>query len=116
MSLQIGSQVAGYRIAGILGEGGMGIVYEAEHAILGRKAALKTLLRELAATDEFRRRFIRESQVVAAIDHPNIIPIYDAGEIEGTAYIAMRYVPGGDLADLIAKRAPLAAPEALSIL
>jgi predicted ATPase/serine/threonine protein kinase len=116
MTLQIGSQVAGYQIAGILGEGGMGIVYEAEHVLLRRKAALKTLLRDLAGTVEFRERFVRESQVVAAIDHPNIIPIYDAGEIDGTAYIAMRYVPGGDLADLIRRRAPLPPLEALSIL
>jgi serine/threonine protein kinase len=116
MSLQIGSQVAGYQIARILGEGGMGIVYEAEHVQLRRKAALKTLLNELAATVEFKERFIRESQVVASIDHPNIIPIYDAGETGGTAYIAMRFVSGGDLADLIQRRAPLPAPEALSIL
>jgi non-specific serine/threonine protein kinase len=116
MTLQIGSQVAGYRIVGVLGEGGMGVVYEAEHALLGRKAALKSLLRELAATEEFRQRFIRESQVVAAIDHPNIIPIYDAGEADGTAYIAMRYVPGGDLADLLQRRGALPPQEALSIL
>src|SRR5215210_4071858 len=116
MSLQVGSQVAGYRIIGVLGEGGMGVVYEAEHALLGRKAALKSLLRELAATDEFRARFIRESQVVAAIDHPNIIPIYDAGELDGTAFIAMRFVAGADLAEQIRRRGPLAPAETLSIL
>src|SRR6185312_15695283 len=113
MTLQIGSQIAGYRIVGILGEGGMGIVYEAEHALLGRKAALKSLLSELAANEEYRERFIRESQAVAAIDHPNIIPVYDAGETDGLAYIAMRYVPGGDLADLIQRRGALPSQEAL---
>ena len=116
MTLQIGSQLAGYRIVGILGEGGMGIVYEAEHALLGRKAALKSLLGELAANEEYRARFIRESQAVASIDHPNIIPVYDAGETDGTAYIAMRYVPGGDLADLIERRGALPPQEVLSIL
>src|SRR3954451_11771527 len=94
----------------------MGVVYEAEHALLGRKAALKSLLQELAATEEYRARFIRESQVVAAIDHPNIIPIYDAGETNGTAYIAMRYVPGGDLAGRIQRQGALPPEEALSIL
>jgi predicted ATPase len=116
MTLQIGSQVAGYRIVGVLGEGGMGIVYEAEHALLGRKAAIKSLLRELADNEEYKARFIRESQLVAAIDHPNIIPIYDAGESGGSAYIAMRYVPGVDLAELLRRRVQLPPHEALTIL
>ena len=98
-----GSQIAGYRITGALGQGGMGTVYAAEHAILGRKAALKTLLPALAGDGDFRERFIAESQMVAALDHPSIIPIYDAGEADGIVYIAMRYVSGGDLADLIDK-------------
>ena len=96
-----GSQIAGYRITGALGQGGMGTVYAAEHAILGRKAALKTLLPALAGDGDFRERFIAESQMVAALDHPSIIPIYDAGEVDGVVYIAMRYVAGGDLAGLI---------------
>jgi len=116
MTFQIGSEVARYRITGTLGQGGMGVVYEAVHALLGRKAALKTLLAELSGNEEFKERFIRESQVVAAIDHPNIIPIYDAGDSGGTAYIAMRYVPGVDLAGLIQRRAALPPDEALSIL
>jgi len=116
VTLQIGSELAGYRIVGVLGEGGMGIVYEAEHTLLGRKAALKSLLGDLAANEEYRARFIRESQAVASIDHPNIIPVYDAGETGGTAYIAMRYVPGGDLADLLERKGALPPPEALSIL
>ena len=98
-----GSQIAGYRITGALGQGGMGTVYAAEHAILGRKAALKTLLPALAGDSDFRERFIAESQMVAALDHPSIIPIYDAGEADGIVYIAMRYVSGGDLAGLIDK-------------
>jgi non-specific serine/threonine protein kinase len=116
MSLHIGSQVAGYRILGVLGEGGMGIVYDAEHVLLGRKAALKTLLSEFTHNEDFRERFIRESQTVAAIDHPNIIPIYDAGEVNGTAYIAMRFVAGSDLAQVIDRRGALPPQEALSIL
>src|SRR4029079_1184197 len=98
-----------------LGQGGMGIVYDAEHALLGRKAALKTLLRELTGNVEFRERFIRESQVVAAIDHPNIIPIYDAGELGGTAFIAMRFVDGADLAEHSLPRGPLEHAPTLSL-
>jgi len=110
-----GSEIAGYRIVGTLGRGGMGFVHEAEHVLLGRKAALKTLLPELADDGEFRERFIGESQMVAALDHPGIIPIYDAGEQNGVVYIAMRYVSGGDLADEI-DRAPLEPDRAVSIL
>ena len=79
----------------------MGFVYEAEHLLLERKAALKTLAPELGGGADFRERFIRESQTVASIDHPNIIPIYDAGDHEGLVYIAMRYVKGPDLEKLI---------------
>src|SRR5436190_355567 len=100
-TLPIGAQVAGYRISGTLGRGGMGFVYEAEHAVLGRKAALKTLLPELLEDGDFRQRFVAESQTVAALDHPSIIPIYDAGDAGGVVYIAMRYVAGGDLAQLV---------------
>src|SRR6266550_5766469 len=114
-TLPIGAQVAGYRISGTLGRGGMGFVYEAEHAVLGRKAALKTLLPDLTEDDEFRSRFIAESQMVAALDHPSIIPIYDAGEAEGIVYIAMRYVSGGDLHQLL-EAGPLAADRAVAIL
>ena len=100
-TLDVGGEIAGYRLTGLLGRGGMGNVYEAEHAILGRKAAIKTLLPELAGDGDFRERFIRESQMVAALDHPGIIPIYDAGESGGIVYIAMRHVGGGDLQELI---------------
>ena len=99
--LGVGGEIAGYRLTGLLGRGGMGYVYEAEHTILGRKAAIKTLLPELAGDGDFRERFIRESQMVAALDHPGIIPIYDAGETNGIVYIAMRHVGGGDLQELI---------------
>lgn len=92
-----GTEIAGYRISALLGHGGMGYVHEAEHTILGRKAALKTLAPELAGDPDFRERFIRESRMAAALDHPSIIPIYDAGEAAGVAYIAMRYASGGDL-------------------
>ena len=103
-ALETDSVLAGYRVTGLLGRGGMGFVYEAEHLLLRRKAALKTLAPELGGGADFRERFIRESQTVASIDHPNIIPIYDAGDHEGLVYIAMRYVKGPDLEKLIKER------------
>ncbi len=115
-ALDSDSVLAGYRVTGLLGRGGMGFVYEAEHLLLRRKAALKTLAPELGGGADFRERFIRESQTVASIDHPNIIPIYDAGDHEGLVYIAMRYVKGPDLEKLIAGGGTRDPNEALSIL
>jgi predicted ATPase/predicted Ser/Thr protein kinase len=114
-TLEIGTRLGGYRIEGQLGRGGMGIVFLAEHERLGRKAALKLLVPELAADEDFRARFVRESQLIAAIEHPNIIPIYDADEIDGLLYVAMRYVDGTDLKELIAQEQRLAVSHALEI-
>ncbi len=75
----------------------MGVVYLATHTGLDRKVALKLLTPDYADDEGFRARFLRESKLAASIDHPNIIPVYDAGEIEGTFYLAMRYVEGVDL-------------------
>ena len=95
--LEEGTELGGYRIESRLGRGGMGVVYLATHIQLGRKIALKVLSPELAEDEEFRTRFIRESQLAASLDHPNVLPIYDAGEADGEIYLAMRYVEGGDL-------------------
>jgi predicted ATPase/serine/threonine protein kinase len=105
-----------YRLLGELGHGGMGLLYEAVHVHLGRRVALKLLAPRLAADPGFRERFVRESQLLAAIEHPNIIPIYDAGEVDGLLYIAMRLVDGHDLGTLIAREGPLEPERALSIL
>src|SRR5262245_59647490 len=115
-ALEADAVLAGYRVTGLLGRGGMGFVYEAEHLLLKRKAALKTLAPELGGGADFRERFIRESQTVASIDHPNIIPIYDAGDHDGLVYIAMRYVQGPDLEKLIKDGGTHDPHEALSIL
>jgi predicted ATPase len=113
---QIGSELAGYRLVRELGRGGMGLVYEAEHLQLGRTASLKVLDPELGKDDGFRARFVRESQLIAAIDHPGIVAIYDAGEERGILYIAMRYVEGCDLKQLIARERRLDAERTLAIL
>src|SRR5947209_8360324 len=99
--MPVGTEFAGYRIAGILGRGGMSVVYTAEHLSLGRTVALKVLSTWLGEDEGFRERFIRESKLAASLDHPNIIPIYDAGESNGVLYIAMRHVAGGDLGSRI---------------
>jgi non-specific serine/threonine protein kinase len=94
---QIGDSLAGYRIERLLGRGGMGAVFLATHQRLGRQDALKVLVPELAEDEVFRQRFIRESQLAASLDHPNIIPIYNADEAGGVLFIAMRYIEGSDL-------------------
>jgi hypothetical protein len=111
-----GIRVSGYRIEAHLGRGGMGEVYRAEQLSLGRKVALKILRPDLAADDRFRRRFLHESRIAAAIDHPNVIPIYEAGEDDGLLYIAMRYVEGLDLATLLQREGRLAPARTMAIL
>src|SRR5918992_1188695 len=92
---QAGGEFAGYRIQRLIGRGGMSFVYQAESSRMGRVVALKVLAPELAQDDVFRERFVRESRLAASLDHPNIVPIYDAGDEGGLLYIAMRYVGGG---------------------
>ena len=103
---RVGTELAGYRIEGVIGRGGMSVVYLAEHARLERKVALKVLAPELAGSERFHDRFLRESKLAASIDHPNIVPIYDADEAEGVLYIAMRYVEGSDLKQAIRDHGP----------
>ena len=100
-----GVQIAGYRIEQVLGHGGMAVVYRAEDTRLGRKVALKLLTAPLTDSQQFRQRFIRESRLAASLDHPNIVPIYEAGEADDQLFIAMRYVVGGDLKVLLAQHA-----------
>ncbi len=108
-------RVARYRIVEKLGEGGMGIVHLAFDETLGRKVALKLLSPRLADDVQFRERFMRESRLAAAIDHPNIIPVYEAGEAEGRLFIAMRYVCGRDARELLAAEGSLEPQRAVAI-
>ena len=106
-----GSQLAGYVIEEQVGAGGMAVVFRARDAVLGRLAALKVLSPALAADQEFRARFLRESQAVASVEEPHIIPVYGAGEVDGVLYIATKFVSGGDLADLLQREGGVLAPE-----
>ncbi|MGE5274354.1 MAG: serine/threonine-protein kinase [Verrucomicrobiota bacterium] len=110
----IGTEFAGYRLDSLLGHGGMSIVYQAEHIMLERKVALKLLSPQLGEDEAFRERFMRESRLAASLDHPNIIPIYEAAESEGVFFIAMRYVDGSDLRALL-KQGPLESQRLISI-
>ncbi len=103
----VGSHVAGYRLDEQIGRGGMAVVYRAHDPRLDRRVALKILAPELARDEEFRQRFIRESRAAAAVDHPNSIPIYEAGEADGVLFIAMRFVDGRDVQTLINQQDPL---------
>jgi hypothetical protein len=98
---------AGYRVEGLLGRGGMGVVYRAEHPRLGASIALKVMDPQLATDEVFRERFLREARAAARIGHPNIVPIYDAGEWNGDLYMAMRLIEGEDLKSLLRKGGPL---------
>ena len=102
-TLPVGTELAGYRIEGIAGEGGMGIVYRATQLALGRPVALKLIASDLAADVSFRDRFKRESQLAALIDHPGILPVYEAGEADGLLFTAMRFVDGPDLQQLLTR-------------
>jgi serine/threonine protein kinase len=99
--LPTGHVLGAYRIEALAGRGGMGVVYRATHLALDRQAAVKVITPDLAADDDFRERFKRESRIAASIEHPHVIPVYDSGEVDGLLYIAMRYIQGTDLRALI---------------
>jgi DNA-binding beta-propeller fold protein YncE/predicted Ser/Thr protein kinase len=112
----IGSTLAGYRIDELIARGGMGVVYRATHLALERQVALKVIARHLAEQEGFRERFLRESRLAARLDHPHVVPVYDAREEDGELIVAMRFVRGGDLKKRIAARGPLPPPEAIEML
>jgi serine/threonine protein kinase len=114
--LAVGSEVAGYRVEAFISRGGMAVVYRAHDRRLGRRVALKLLAPELSQDERFQQRFLRESRLAASLDHPNIIPIYEAGESSGLLYIVMRYVEGSDLQAVLDQDGPLELSRLASIL
>ncbi len=111
----VGDELAGYRLRGVLGRGGMSVVYEAENPRLGSTVALKVLAPELATDDVFRARFLKESRTAASLNHPNVIPIYDMGTHEDLLFIAMRYVAGQDLRGVLKAKHVLAPEQAVLV-
>ncbi|MBW8060652.1 MAG: serine/threonine protein kinase, partial [Solirubrobacterales bacterium] len=116
IELSGGDRFAGYRIERLLGRGGMGILYLAIEPGLERRVALKLIAPEAAADEVFGRRFAEESKIAASIEHPNVVPIYAAGEEGGVPYIAMRYVSGSDLGKRIAREGRLEPAEAAALI
>jgi serine/threonine protein kinase len=110
-----GRRIGHYRIDGVLGRGGMSVTYKATDVRLGRKVALKVIGEHLTADAEFRERFVDEARNTSAIDHANIVPLYDFDEVDGLLYIAMRLVDGQDLASHI-KGGPLTPGRTLTLL
>jgi hypothetical protein len=111
-----GDEFAGYRIERRLGRGGMGILYLALEPGLERRVALKLIAPEAASDDVFARRFAEESRIAASIEHPNVVPIYAAGEEDGVPWIAMRYVAGSDLDRRIAREGRLEPADAVALI
>ncbi|HWF81677.1 MAG TPA: protein kinase [Streptosporangiaceae bacterium] len=115
-NLRPGALVAGYRLEERIGRGGMAVVFRAVDERLDRPVALKILSPGMTADNAFRVRFINESRAAAAVEHPHIIPVYEAGEAGGMLFIAMRYVRGGDARSLLRRIGPLPADRALGII
>ena len=113
--LATGTIFAGYQIDGIAGEGGMGVVYRATEIALQRPVALKLIAEDFSGDRKFRERFQRESMLAASIDHPNVIPVYEAGEVDGELYIAMRFVDGTDLLHAVTREGALEPARAVRI-
>jgi len=112
----IGSTLAGYRLDALIARGGMGVVYRATHLALDRPVALKVIARQLAGDEGFRERFLSESRLAARLDHPAVVPVYDAREEDGELIVAMRLIEGGDLKKRIESGGPLAPAEAVGLL
>jgi YVTN family beta-propeller protein len=113
--MDIGTQIAGYGLEESIGRGGMGVVYRAHDLALERSVALKLLAPQLAEDPDFRERFLVESRLAASLDHPNVVPVFDAGEVEGQLYLAMRYVEGTDLKRLLVQEGKLEPGRAIAI-
>ena len=114
--LQRGAMVGGYRVDELIGHGAMGVVYRVTNVALNRIYALKVLAPELAEDERYRGRFQREMRMAASLHHPNVVAIHYAGEEEGLLFLAMDYVHGTDLSDLLLKAGPLAPERAVELL
>ena len=113
--VDIGTDFLGYRIEELIGRGGMGVVYRAYDLRLKRSVAVKFVAPWLALDERFRERFARETELVMSLEHPNVVPIYDAGDVDGRLYLAMRLVDGPDLGSLLRAEGALEPARTLAI-
>jgi serine/threonine protein kinase len=114
--LGLGSIFAGCRLEAVAGRGGMGVVFRGTQLALERPVALKAIAPEFATDMQYRERFQRESHLAASIDHPNVIPVYEAGESDGTLYLIMRWVEGTDLRTLLTSSGRISPGRAIRLL
>lgn len=105
--LSTGTNFAGYEVEGLVGVGGIGMLYRARQLRLDRPVALKLVQPDVARDPVIRERLRREARAVAALDHPNVVPLYEAGELDGAVYIVTRWVEGTELGALIHRDGPL---------
>jgi ABC-type branched-subunit amino acid transport system substrate-binding protein/DNA-binding beta-propeller fold protein YncE len=111
-----GATFAGYRVESLVGRGGMGVVYRATDTSLERTVALKLIAPELAEEPRLRARFLKEQRLAASLEHPSVVPVYEAGERDGQLFLAMRFIEGSDLKTAIHRDGGLAPERALAIL
>jgi serine/threonine-protein kinase len=109
------TSIGKYQILGLVGEGAMGAVYRALDPVLQRPVAIKVMSDAVAREQELRERFLREAQAAGSLQHPNVVTIYDFGEVDGHLFIAMEFLEGEDLETLLARQAPLSLPAKLGI-
>jgi serine/threonine protein kinase/DNA-binding beta-propeller fold protein YncE len=114
-AVRIGTDLLGYRIEALLGRGGMGVVYRAYDPRLKRNVAAKLIAPELSEDARFRERFLSETELAASLEHPNVVPVHDAGEVDGQLYLVMRYVEGGELKRLLQSEGPLGPGRTIAI-
>src|SRR5689334_24573289 len=105
-----------YHILELVGEGAMGVVYKARDSVLDRTVAIKVMNESIARQEDLRQRFLREAQAAASLQHPNVVCIYDLGDLDGHLYIAMEFVEGIDLEKLMESGPPLSLQAKLDIL
>jgi eukaryotic-like serine/threonine-protein kinase len=110
------AQIGKYQILGQIGEGAMGVVYRALDPVLNRPVAIKVMSDALARDTDLRGRFLREAQSAGSLQHPNVVTIYDFGEVDGHPFIAMEFVEGADLDELLRNRTQLSPIEKIDIL
>src|ERR671915_540437 len=110
-----GTVLGGCRIDGVVGRGGMGVVYRARQLELDRDVAVKVIAPELVEDPQIRKRFLSEARAAGAIEHPNVVPVHGAGIDDGRAYLVMRYVEGHDLRTVVLAEGPLSPDRATRI-
>ena len=114
-SLEPGVVLAGFEVEELVGRGGMGVVYRARQRSLDRMVALKVLTPALAEDETYRARFLREARLAAAIEHPNVLPVHEAGEAGGHLFLAVRFVEGEDLGSLLKRERRLEPARAVAL-